>query len=127
MFERIADDIDSLLDDEELLYDPTGFDRELLQHLERLRGLWEKVPAEIGELIITLMRKVEHAFEDGYLYLEKYGEADEYVESEEVNAYIVQFVKSLPQSFQGEYLEQLEAVLEEAGYSTFMSVGDQLL
>ena len=28
MFQRIAEDIDELLDDEELLYDPAGFERE---------------------------------------------------------------------------------------------------
>ena len=55
MFQRIADNIDGLLDDEELLYEPKGFERELLQQLERLRGLWEKVPVGIGELIIALI------------------------------------------------------------------------
>jgi hypothetical protein len=126
MFRRIAHDIDVILADEELLYDPSGFERELLQQLERLRGLWEKVPVEIGELILSLMKEVEQAFEDGYLYLEKYGEADEYFESEDVNTYIVQFVKALPHHIRREYLEQLEEVLNEAGYSTFMSVGQQL-
>ena len=84
------------------------------------------MPVEIGELVITLMRKVEQIFEDGYLYIEKYGEDDEYVESEDVNAYIVQFAKTRPLSLREPYIEQLEEVLHEAGYSTFMSVGRQL-
>jgi len=127
MFRRIARKIDAVLDNDELLYNPGGFERELFKQLERLRGLWEKLPTEIGELILSLIRTVEQAFEDGYLYLERYDDEDDYFESEEVNTYIVQFVKSLPQPLQNEYLEQLEKVLGESGYSTFMSVGKQLL
>ena len=126
MFQHISRAIDVMLADEELLYHPSGFERELLQQLERLRGLWEKLPIEIGGLIVTIIKKVEQAFEDGYLYLEEYGGEDEYFESEDVNTYIVQFVKTLPQHISREYIEQLKGVLHEAGYSTFMSVERQL-
>ncbi len=126
IFKKASKAIGNILSDEELLYDPSGFERKLVQQLEKLRGLWEKLPAQIGELIITMIEEVEQAFEDGYLYLEKYGEEDEYFESEEVNAYVFQFVKTLSKDIQGEYVEQLKEVLANTGYSTFLSVERQL-
>lgn len=108
------------------MYDPSGFEHELVQQLEKLRGLWEKLPSQIGDVIITIIEDVEHAFEDGYLYLEKYGDDDDYFESEEVNEYVVHFVKTLPKDIQGDYIEKLKEVLHNAGYSTFLSVERKL-
>lgn len=91
-----------------MLYDPSGFERELLRQLEKLRGLWDKLPSEIAELIMTLIGDVEQAFENGYVYIEQYGREGEYFESEEVNAYIVQFVRNLPKATQRDYAERLQ-------------------
>jgi hypothetical protein len=126
IFDKTSKAIDNILSDEELLYNPSGFERELLKQLERLRGLWDRLPSQIGDLIIKMMEDVEQAFEDGYLYIEKYGEEDEYFESEEMNEYVVQFVKALPQDIQGEYVEELKDVLKNSGYSTFLGVERKL-
>lgn len=126
VFKKASKTIGNILSDEELLYNPSGFERELLQQLEKLRGLWDKLPSQIGELIIKLIKDVEQAFEDGYLYLEHYGDEDEYFESEEVNEYVFQFVKTLPKDIQCDYVEELQEVLAHSGYSTFMSVEQKL-
>ena len=118
--------IGNILSDEDLLYDPSGFERELLKQLERLRGLWDRLPSQIGDLIIKIIEDVEQAFEDGYLYIENYGEGDDYFESEEVNDYVFRFVNTLPTDIKCEYVERLQELLNNAGYSTFMSVGRKL-
>ena len=126
IFDKTSKAIDNILSDEELLYNPSGFERELLKQLEKLRGLWDKLPSQIGDLIIKMMEDVEQAFEDGYLYIEKYGEEDDYFESEDVNDYVFHFVNTLPKEIKFDYVEKLNAVLNNSGYSTFMSVERKL-
>ena len=118
--------IENILSDEELLYNPSDFERELLKQLERLRGLWDKLPLQIGDLIINIVEDVEQAFEDGYLYIEKYGEEDDYFESEDVNDYVYHFVNTLPREIKIDYIEKLNEVLNNSGYSTFLSVERKL-
>ena len=94
--------------------------------MEKLRGLWDKLPSQIGDLIIKMVENVEQAFEDGYLYIEKYGEEDDYFESEDVNDYIFRFVNTLPKEIKFDYIEKLNELLNNSGYSTFMSVERKL-
>lgn len=115
-----------LFKDEELLWDPSEFERQLAQELETVRGLWNKLPVEIGDLIIKVIEKIEESFEEGYLYIERYDRADEYVEAEEVNDYIISFVNSLPNDLRSNYVPELKNVLDQAGYGTFSDVLDAL-
>ena len=126
IFDKTSKTIDNILSDEELLYNPSGFERELLKQLEKLRGLWDKLPSQIGDLIIKMVEDVEQAFEDGYLYIEKYGEEDDYFESEDVNDYVFRFVNTLPKEIKFDYIEKLNELLNNSGYSTFMSVERKL-
>lgn len=126
IFDKTSKTINNILSDEELLYNPSGFERELLKQLEKLRGLWDKLPSQIGDLIIKMVENVEQAFEDGYLYIEKYGEEDDYFESEDVNDYIFRFVNTLPKEIKFDYIEKLNELLNNSGYSTFMSVERKL-
>jgi len=103
LFQNISDRIGDIFSDEELLYNPSEFEHALLQQLEKLRGLWGKLPLQIGKLMIRIVQGVEDAFENGYLYLEKYGEEDDYFESEEVNENILQFIKFLPKDIQNQW------------------------
>ena len=109
-----------------LLYAPSKFEEKLLEQLEKLRGLWGKLPVEIGELLLKLIQTVEQAFEDGYLYIERYDTEDEYFESEAVNDYIFRFVNSLPSEMKSDYIEELSMLLEGASYSTFLSLAERL-
>ena len=126
LFNKASKAIDNILSDEDLLYNPSGFERELLKQLERLRGLWDKLPSQIGNLIVKIIEDVEQAFEDGYLYIENYGEGDDYFESEDVNDYVFRFVNTLPKDIQFDYVEKLKEVLHNSGYATFMSVERKL-
>ena len=94
--------------------------------MEKLRGLWDKLPSQIGDLIIKMIEDVEQAFEDGCLYIERYGEEDDYFESEDVNDYVFHFVNNLPDEMKIEYVETLREILNNSGYSTFMSAERKL-
>ena len=125
-FDKTSKTIDKIFSDEELLYSPSEFERKLLKQLEKLRGLWDKLPSQIGDLIIKMIEDVEQAFEDGYLYIERYGEEDDYFESEDVNDYVLHFVNNLPDEMKIEYVERLREILNNSGYSTFMSAERKL-
>ncbi len=126
IFKKAAKAIDAILSDERLLYAPSKFEEKLLEQLEKLRGLWDKLPGEIGGLLLEIVQTVEQAFEDGYLYLERYDTEDEYFESEAVNDYIFRFVSSLPGEMKPDYIEELSTLLEGASYSTFLSIEERL-
>ncbi|MCP4352096.1 MAG: hypothetical protein GY795_42070 [Desulfobacterales bacterium] len=126
IFNKASKTIENILSDEDLLYNPSGFERDLLKQLEKLRGLWDKLPSQIGDLIIRIIEDVEQAFEDGYLYIQNYGEEDEYFESEDINDYVFHFVNTLSKEMKFDYVEKLEGVLNNSGYSTFMSVKKKL-
>ncbi len=126
IFDKTSKTIDKILSDEELLYSPSEFERELLKQLEKLKGLWDKLPSQSGDLIIKMMEDVEQAFEEGYLYIERYGEEDDYFESEDVNNYVFRFVNQLPDEMKIDYVERLREILNNSGYSTFLSVKRKL-
>ena len=126
IFKKVEKEIDSILADERLLYAPSKFEKKLLEQLEKLRGLWDKLPTEIGGLLLKLIQTVDQAFEDGYLYLTRYDTEDEYFESETVNDYIFRFVSSLPTEMKASYTEELRILLEGALYSTFLSLSQRL-
>ena len=122
IFYKSSQAIEGVLSDEELLYNPDGFEQELLKHLEKIKALWDKLPIQVGELIIRIIESVEQSFDNGYLYIENYGEKDDYFESEDVNEYIYQFTKNLPKEMKFAYIEKLKKYFNNCGYSTFLSI-----
>ncbi|MEL6555501.1 MAG: hypothetical protein AAFQ63_18880 [Cyanobacteria bacterium J06621_11] len=126
IFNQAEKAVDAILSDERLLYDPSQFEKKIMEQLGQLRGLWDKLPSEIGYLLLNFMREVDQAFENGYLYLESYDTEDDYFESEAVNDYIVRFASHLPSDLKSSYIEELKTVLEGAGYSTFFSIQDKM-
>ncbi|MDP6749275.1 MAG: hypothetical protein QGH37_20065 [Candidatus Poribacteria bacterium] len=126
IFNKTSKTIDKILSDEDLLYNPSEFGRKLSTQLEKLRGLWDKLPSQIGNLIIRIVEDVEQSFEDGYLYIEEYGEDDDYFESEDVNDYVIHFVNTLPKEIKFDYVKKLKETLNDFGYSTFMSIERKL-
>jgi hypothetical protein len=126
LFKEASRDIKIILSDESMLYNPSEFERELLKQLEKIRGLWDKLSLQIGDLIIQIIEDIEQAFEDGYLYIENYDQEDEYFESEDVNEYICHFANSLPENMKLNYMKKLKKVLQNSGYSTFLSIEKNL-
>lgn len=126
IFAQASKAIVLILSDEIFLFSPSKFERELLKQLGKIGGLWDKLPLKIGDLLITIIEEIDQAFEDGYLYIEKYEEDDDYFESEEVNDYIFRFVSNLPQDMKNDYLKNRKKALDNCGHSTFSSVERRL-
>jgi len=110
--------IRKFFENDELLYDPSGMEEELMLQLNTLKGLESQAGAEIGELILFIIRSIENAFNKGYLYLDHYYQ-DEYFESEEFCEYVISYVKHLSFEVKTNYLRQLDQALNEMSYDTF--------
>lgn len=121
IFRKTEKKIRKFFEDEELLYDPEGLEKALMTQLNQLKGLETPLAAEIGELILFVIRNVDDAFDEGYLYLDNYY-GDDYFESEAFCEYVINYVKQLPFEAKTGYLPQLDQVLNEMSYSTFYAI-----
>ena len=118
IFKKADKKIRKFFKDDELLYDPYSMEEALLKQLQTLKGLEERLQNEIGELILFIIRNVDDAFNEGYLYSDNYPD-DDIFESEEFCEYIITFVKQLPFNEKRGYIIQLDQVLNEMSYDTF--------
>ncbi len=113
-------------DDAHLLFAPKEFASELLKQLEKIRGLWDKFPSEIGNLLLKIIEDIDQACEDGYLYVENYHKEDEEFESEDIDDYIFSFMINLPLDMKSDYAEKLKEILNNCRYSSFPSLEQKL-
>jgi len=121
IFRKADNKIRKLFKDEDLLYDPSGMEQALMSQLNKLKGLETRMQAEIGELILFIIRSIDAAFDEGYLYIDDhYG--DEYFESEEFCEYVIDYVKQLPFEAKTGYLTKLDQALNEMSYDTFSTI-----
>jgi hypothetical protein len=70
IFRKTEKKIRKFFEDDELLYDPDGMEGALMSQLNKLKGLETHISAELGELILFIIRSIEQAFNEGYLYLD---------------------------------------------------------
>ena len=126
IFQNVVGEIKDLFSDDELLYSPDAFTYELFGELNRLEGLWAKIPDKIGDLILKIIDDIEHLFDAGYLYIEYYDREDEYFKSEHIDIYIYNFVNSLSEPSKSRYIRSLLDLLEMAGYATFDGLEEKL-
>jgi len=108
-------------EDPDLLYDPGGMESALMSQLNNLKGLENQLSNGIGELLLFIIRSIESAFNEGYLYIDNYY-GDEYFESEEFCEYVIAFVKQLPFEVKTRYLLELDQALNEMSYDTFNTI-----
>lgn len=103
IFRKTENKIRKFFEDDELLYDPGGMEKALMLQLNHLKGLETRIAAEIGELILFIIRSIEQAFNEGYLYLDNYYQ-DDYFESEAFCEYVTAYVRQLPFEAKIQYL-----------------------
>jgi hypothetical protein len=68
LFDKIAKQIDVLFTEDEVFDDPDSFESSLVALFEKLKGVWEKLPDETGDLIIKVIEKIDPLIVEGYLY-----------------------------------------------------------
>lgn len=121
IFKKVEKKIRKFFEDDELLYDPEGMEGALMAQLNKLKGLETRIAVEIGELILNIIRSIEQAFNEGYLYLDHYYQ-DDYFESEAFCEYVIAYIKQLPFEAKTAYLGQLDQALNEMSYDTFFTI-----
>lgn len=122
-FDRIAKKIKGLFENQDLLYEPSEFEANLEGLSERLSGLWDRFPSEVGQLFLFCLRKIEEVQDEGMLYRDY---PEEYFEGESFLAVIQRYILILPFWQKVEYVEKVEKKLESSGYTTFANFGKEL-
>jgi len=121
IFRKSEKKIKKFFEDTDLLYDPGGMESALISQLNNLKGLENQQRDGIGELILFIIRSVETAFNEGYLYIDDYY-GDEYFESDDFCEYVIAYVKQLPFEVKTNYLKKLDQALNEMSYDTFSTI-----
>ncbi len=113
LFDKVVSQIESLPQDDELLYDPVSFESALVALLEKLKGVWEKFPEETGELIIRTLKQLNALMDEGYLYDDYY---DGVFEGDDLSRVIRDYIYSLPFDKKMDFIEQVEGAISEMDY-----------
>jgi len=121
IFRKAEKKIRKFFEDPELLYDPGGMECALMSQLNNLKGLENQLSDGIKELLLFIIRSVETAFDEGYLYIDNYN-GDDYFESEDFCEYVIAYVKQLPFDVKIKYLRELDQSLNEMSYDTFCTI-----
>lgn len=121
IFNKVEKKILKLFYDEELLCDPTSFENSLISQLEKLNGLENLLSVRIGDLLLRIMKSVNDAFDEGFLYVDQYYE-DVYFESPQFNHFVISYIQQLPFPEKISFLMQLDEVLGQMSYSTFEAI-----
>jgi len=123
IFKKAEKKIKKFFEDQELLFDPEGMEGAIMQQLKKLKGLENQLQNETGELLLFIIRSINEAFHEGYLYVDHYYD-DYFFESEEFCEYVISYIQQLPFDKKTEYIVQLDQVLNEMSYDTFSMVED---
>lgn len=109
--------LEDIFGHEELLNDPDLFEESLMKVLKTLSGLESKMPKKLGELIVYIIRKVEKATDEGYLY-NHYTDYN-FEPGEQFYEFIERLTCAMDFHDKTEFIEQLESVISSSSYSTF--------
>jgi hypothetical protein len=120
IYHKVMKGTRKLFQDEELLYEPDAFGQALVKQLRRLLGLEQQLQQELSELIFYIIRAVDDAFDEGYLY-EHYSDAP-FEAPEEFHRLVENYTRSLPYAEKISFLEELDSILNDVSYSTFDSL-----
>lgn len=114
-------DVEIYLDNEELLWDPSGMESSLMSQLEKLKGLENQISEQIGELLRKIMIEVNDAFDEGYLYIDNYYNED-YFESPQFDHFVISYIRQLSFTEKINFLQELDSTLGLMSYSTFEGI-----
>ena len=103
-FLKISNNLENLFYDEELLFEPYNFEAALMNNINKLEGLTDKLPEETFNLIIYVLENIEKSFDEGYLYNQDYWRDDEFFVSTDFENFIIEFLNKLPLQTKVDYL-----------------------
>ena len=116
-FRKVELKIRKLFDNDNLMYSPDEFSEALDNEMEKLSGLEKSLKSEIEGLLFYIIKRVDAAFNDGYLY-DDYND-NSYDTSLRFDEFVVRYVISLNSSEKTNFLAKLDTQLEQQSYSSF--------
>lgn len=119
-FRKVERNIQKIFNDTDYLYSPYDFDGALDKEIKKLSGLEKHLKSEVEGLLWYIIREVDNAFYEGYLY-DHYNDYN-YEPSEEFIGFVTNFVKKLNYEEKTAFLTKLDTVLKEQSYDTFESL-----
>lgn len=120
VFKKVERAIANLFQGSESLYSPYDFEASLVKEIGKLSGLENHLKEELDLLILYIIREVDNAFDEGYLY-DHYKDVH-FEEPEAFTTLVENYIKNLPHSEKIDFLGRLDVVLTESSYSTFKNL-----
>jgi hypothetical protein len=111
--------IQKIFDNDYLRHDNAKLEDKLMQQLERVRGLWEKFPERVAEMLIEIITTIDDGFEEGDFYDDEH---DDGFSSQDFDVYVVQFLRSLPAASKHTIVEQFQKTLDSKDFSAFSGI-----
>lgn len=118
VIDKVEKKVHDYLNDEELLWDPSGMDAAIMKQLDKLKGFENQIHDRMGKLLIMIMKSVNEAFDEGYLYIDNYYEEDFY-ESADFNQYVISFIQKLSFENKLSFIRELDKTLDLMNYNTY--------
>ncbi len=112
-FDKVVLQIESLFQDDELIYDPVSFENALVALLEKLKGVWDKLAEETGDLIIKIIDQLNDHMYEGYLYDDYY---DGIFEGDYFGKTVQMYIAGLPFDAKMKYISKVKEAISKMHY-----------
>jgi len=108
------------IDDEELLYNPSEFQGMVSNYLEKLKPFVNSNCDEVFDIIFEMAIEIEDKYENGYLYIDHYYDAEEYFDFDVFTSEIITLIEKIKDSKkQTEILIEFQEICDNSGYMIF--------
>ena len=109
---EIACSIKMDFNDEDFLYNPERFQKNISEYMENLKPFVNKSPDEIFEIVFDLAENIESLQEDGYLYIDRYYD-EEYFDFDTFASEIMELIERVT-----DRKKQLDIFMESTNIAT---------
>lgn len=124
VFKRAELNLQKFFNGSDLLFEPGDFENAFLKEINKLSGLEKHLAEELGSLILFIIREVNRAIYEGYLYDHQNDIAFEF--PQEFNELILAYTLTLNFSQKTAFLDDLDSTLKESEYDVFGDMGELL-
>jgi uncharacterized Zn finger protein len=120
IFNNCKRSLEDMFNDEELSNDPDAFEESLIKVIKNLSGLETKISKKLVDLVFYIIRKVETATDEGYLY-NHYSDYH-FDPPEQFYEFLARLANVMDFHEKTQFIEQLDAAINKSSYSTFEGI-----
>jgi len=116
---KISSSLKSILGDEELLYAPIKFQKEISQYMEELKVFVNQNPKRVMKIVFDLILNIEEEYDNGYLWIDRYDD-EEYFDFDIFSDEIIALLHRIEDTeVQIKFFMDFRETLENSGYISF--------